>query len=124
MPISLHARMIRSAISPRLAISIFLNTQTPQWSPNFKLLGSNSKLIYLNLDVELWISRTGAELYRFDHEERLPVFHGLSILDKDLNDLTGCLGFNLVHEFHGLNNTEYLPFFHDVTAFDIGRLVR
>jgi hypothetical protein len=26
----LHARMIRSAISPRLAINIFLNTQTPR----------------------------------------------------------------------------------------------
>jgi hypothetical protein len=29
MPISLHARIILSAISPRLAINIFLNTQTP-----------------------------------------------------------------------------------------------
>src|SRR5512147_2242410 len=104
MPISLHARMMRSAISPRLAINIFLNTQTPHWSSKFK-----SQI---------------AALRRFDHEERLPVFHGISVLDKDLDDLTGCLGFNLVHELHRLYDTEHLPLFHDITDLGIGRLVR
>src|SRR5690242_1880750 len=70
MPISLQARMTRSAISPRLAISIFLNTRTPH--------GEKSGFR---------ISKFESALCRFYHEERLAVFHGLSVFHQDLNDL-------------------------------------
>src|SRR5437763_7199780 len=71
MPISRHARWMRSAISPRLAINIFSNTL-------------------------------------LDHEERLPVFHRLPVLDQDRLDGSGDVGLDLVQQLHRFDDAEGL----------------
>src|ERR1051325_2400764 len=44
-----------------------------------------------------------------DPEEDLAVLDGLGILDEDLANDAGVFGFNLVHDFHSLDDTEALP---------------
>src|SRR5258707_15853438 len=73
MSISAHARMIRRAISPRLAIRIFLNT------PAARLLG-------------------GVHL-----KERLVELHRLPGLGDHAGDRAAALRLDLVHELHGLD---------------------
>src|SRR3954463_13722056 len=74
MPSSRHARMTRSAISPRLAIRIFLNTAAP-------LRPASG---------------------RPDAEERLAELHRLAVLRQDLDDPPRLVGLDLVHQLHRL----------------------
>src|SRR6266850_1752668 len=82
MPSSRQAQMIRRAISPRLAIRIFLN-----------------------------IGRTGARSCRrgfADLEQRLPVFHRLPVRHERLEDLAVAVRLDLVHQFHRLDDAQDL----------------
>src|SRR6185295_4966299 len=72
MPSSRQARMTRSAISPRLAIRIFLNTAGFPSGP----------------------SSSG----RADAEERLAELHRLAVLRQDLDDPPRLVGLDLVHQ--------------------------
>src|ERR1051326_9027369 len=76
IPSSLHARAIRTAISPRLAIRIFWNTQSPQWP---------DPLLRLGLD-------------RLQEHQHLLKLDPFSILDQDLGDASTVLGGDLVHD--------------------------
>src|ERR1700730_11300751 len=80
IPSSLHAQMIRRAISPRLATRIFWN-----------IAG----------EALLLPART-------DAEQRLPVLHRLSVFDEDAQDFAADIGFNLVHKLHGFHDAQGL----------------
>src|SRR5512134_1937536 len=81
-PSSLHARITRRAISPRLAMRTFLNMSPP------------------------------AKLARHDAEERLAELHGGGVLDEDLGDRPVGLRLDLVHELHRLDDAERLALLH------------
>ncbi len=99
MPSSLQARMTRSAISPRLATSTFLNTRLLRY-------GSGKEGL-----------RCG---FRIDQEERLAIFHGLGAFHQNLRDAPVHLRLNLVHQLHCFDDTQDLSFFHVIPFFDIG----
>src|SRR5215471_8555301 len=89
MPISRQVRRIRSAISPRLAMRILWN------------MGAVRPL-----------------LERLQQEQGLAELDGLSVVDEDLDDAPADLCVDLVHELHGLDHAEGLPFFDGVTLAD------
>ena len=77
MPISRHARCTRKAISPRLAIRIFLN------------MAGN--------EVRSEICHgTYVSIVLFNDEQRLAVFHWLAVFDQDLLDRAAYLSFDFV----------------------------
>src|SRR5512138_1337567 len=78
-PSSLQAQITLRAISPRLAISIFLNI-TPRLAP------------------APWRLAVGP-----DREQRCAVLHRLAVLLVNLDDCPGHLGLDLVHELHGFD---------------------
>src|SRR5262245_10183615 len=78
IPSSLHARMTRSAISPRFAMRIFRNTAR---------------------------GRSG---HRPQAEEHLAELHRLTARDEDVDDLGVHLGLDLVHEPHRLDDAQDL----------------
>src|SRR5687768_15558459 len=83
---------MRRAISPRLATRIFLN------------MGR----LAANGDQDLFEhALTGASL---DHEQGLPVFHGLAVLANDAGDRAGFVGLDLVEDLHGLHDADGLAF--------------
>src|SRR5262249_36384366 len=77
-PISRHARITRSAISPRLAIRTFLN-----------------------------IDDSGPAS-RGDLEQRLAVLDRRTVLDQDSDDRAGDIGLDLVHQLHRLDDAQHL----------------
>src|SRR6476619_6603158 len=81
MPSSRQAWMIRSAISPRLAMRIFLNMTGPGPSA---LRGP-------------------------DGEERLAELDRLGVLGKNLDDHPVDVGLDLVHQLHRLDDADDLP---------------
>src|SRR5215475_8413442 len=85
MPSSLQHRMILRAISPRLAMSIFLNISFTNLTP----------------------------LPLPDSEEFFPVFHRLAVLDKHAHNLSCHVRFDFVHKLHRFDNTEDRSFFDE-----------
>src|ERR1035437_9549410 len=85
MPSSRHAKMTRSATSPRFAIRIFLNMASG---------GARSPLL------------------RLDGEQALAVLHRLPGLDVDVHDLAVVLRVDLVHQLHRLDDAEHLSLLH------------
>src|SRR5579871_543488 len=57
-------------------------------------------------------------LARAHGKQRLPVFHRLAVVDMALHNLAGDLGFNLVHQFHRLDNAQHLTHFNNVSRLD------
>src|SRR4051794_40369615 len=76
MPSSRQVRRMRSAISPRLAIRIFL----------------------------IWCMPRCARL--FDDEERLVELHRLAVLDQDLGDHAVPVGLDLVQHLHRFDDAQ------------------
>src|SRR3954462_15688570 len=85
MPIRRQVRMMRRAISPRLAIRIRLNIGVPK-----RVAGR--------------AGRAGSA----DQEEHGSVLDGLAVLDADLLDraLHPALGLDLVEDLHGLDQAD------------------
>src|SRR5262245_4397746 len=81
--------MTRSAISPRLAIRIFLN-------------------------MIAGVARLGSP----DGEQPLAVLDRLAVLDVHAHDLTVVLGRDLVHQLHRLDDAEDLIFLHALANLD------
>src|SRR3954468_968190 len=80
---------MRSAISPRLAIRIFLNIVRrgpPRQATRAR-------------------RRCGAS---FDDEERLAELDRLAVLAQDLPDRAGCVRLDLVHDLHRLDDADRL----------------
>src|SRR5262245_42123034 len=79
---------MRTAISPRLAMSIFLN-----------MLGNSP----------------GARL--LDDEERLAEFDRICVLDQDFSDAPSAVGGDLVHGLHGFDDAQSLAGLDGITYF-------
>src|SRR5580693_4952955 len=77
-PSSRQALKIRSAISPRFAMRIFLNM------------------------IALVISRL------LDAKELLPVLHAFTILREDFDDRASALGLDFIHQLHRLDDAKSL----------------
>src|SRR5512136_2129060 len=84
MPSSRHARWMRSAISPRLAI---------------RTLSKRG----LGLP-EATREPSGGRL--FDDQQRLAEFDGLPVLGQDLLDHAGLVALDLVHQLHRFDDAE------------------
>src|SRR5262245_41249320 len=82
MPISRHARWMRNAISPRLAMRTL------------------SKSLSATALEEATLANSA------DDEERLAKFHRLTVLGKDGLDDACLVGLDLVHEFHRLDDAK------------------
>src|ERR1044071_431843 len=92
-PISRHARITRSAISPRLAISTFLN------------IGGSSPASLGDL------------------EQRLAVLDRRAVLDEDSHDRAGDVGLDLVHQLHRLDDAQHLALVDLVVDRDVVRRI-
>src|SRR5256885_4805585 len=86
MPSSRQAQMMRRAISPRLAIRIFLNMERRR-------------------------ARSCRRGFA-DLEQRLPVLHGLPVGHERLEDLAVAIRFDLVHQLHRLDDAQNLSLLH------------
>lgn len=51
-------------------------------------------------------------LVGLDDEHRLVVLNRLSVFNEDLDNRTGCIRLNLVHEFHRLDDAERIAHIH------------
>src|ERR1700739_235145 len=98
-PSSRHAFRTRSAISPRLATSTLRNIHIPLAAG----LVTPHKRITLP-----------------DGKEWLPKLDGLPIGYEALDELARNVSFDLVHQFHGLDNADDLPFLNVVTGRNEG----
>src|SRR6187200_2362427 len=99
MPSSRHAQMMRRAISPRLAIRIFLNMVAAG-------------------------SRGGARSGGLDCEEPLAVLDRLAVLDVGADDFAVVLRRDLVHQLHRFDDAEHLILLHPLTDLDERRGAR
>ena len=68
------------------------------------------------------VERAGAR--RLELEQELPVLHGRCVLDADRPHDGVCLGLDLVHELHRLENAERLPALDRVAHLDERRRAR
>src|SRR5438093_10355974 len=92
IPSSRQAQMMRRAISPRLAIRIFLN-----------------------------MDRRAARSCRralLDLEQRLPVLHRLAVRHQGLQDLAVAVRLDLVHQLHRLDDADDLSLLHAIRDLD------
>src|SRR5580693_991553 len=109
MPSSLHAQMTRKAISPRFATRIFLNMiclRRPAWDD---LSGGL---------IELTSVEQCPSFCRADSEQFLAVFDGLTVGNEFLDQLSGHIAFNFVHQFHRFDNAQYLAHIQRIAYFD------
>src|SRR5262245_20329048 len=94
---SLQARIIRTAISPRLATSIFSNMRRGSVSPEC--------------------------LERPDLKDGLPKLNWLGVIDKDVRNYPSDLCFYLIHDLHRFDNAHdciginLTPHFHVIRRF-------
>src|SRR6266404_1179124 len=98
IPISLHVQIIRQAISPRFAIRILRKRRGPFI---FKIEKSN-----VQSQPSRWTLYLGHRLTLLNSEEWLTVFDRLSVLDVNLDDFTGSLGLNFVHQLHRFDDAD------------------
>ena len=104
MPSSRHAQMMRSAISPRLAIRIDWNTVTSTQG--------DTRFLPTCRSLEHCLGE------RPDGEQLLAELDGLRVLDEDGEDLALDLGSDLVHQLHRLDDAERLALLHFVADVD------
>src|ERR1035441_230811 len=95
MPSSRQARSMRSAISPRLAMTIFSS-----------------------IGVFFFGDRPVSESCSLDDEQRLTELDRLAVLDHDGLDLARLLRLDLVHHLHGLDDAQYLSDLDRIAQLD------
>src|SRR3990167_828526 len=101
MSSSRQARSTRTAISPRLATSAFLNTEMTRWE------GGRPR-------------PPAPDLQRLQGEEGLAVLHRVTVLHQDRGDASPDLGLDLVHQLHGLDDADHRALLHQVSLLDEG----
>src|SRR5712692_1919829 len=106
MPSSRQAEMIRSAISPRLAIRIFLNMRGRDAGCGTR--DAKDGLTCPDLESRVPSPESRPSGGKPDGEELLPVLDGLTVTREDLHDLPVHIGLDLVHQFHRLDDAKDL----------------
>src|SRR5688572_17411815 len=112
--------MMRSAISPRFAIRIFLNIRYTRYEPrrhgdevkqiqNLRVLVSPWPVAVNEVTNSSWL----------DGKEALAVLHGVAVFHVRLDNLPVTFGIDLVHQLHRLDDTENLAFLDGLTYLDI-----
>src|SRR5437868_4946597 len=112
MPNSLHAQITRRAISPRLAIRIFLNIG----SLSHQAIESSPASAAMARSLNGPMTRSGGSYPK----QRLAVLHGLSVFGKLLHDFAGGISFDFVHQLHCFDDAQHLANLHVVTRFNEG----
>src|ERR1700683_1342698 len=105
MPSSLQALSTRSAISPRLATSTLRNIDSLESE-----VGGVSGLASQQVGVARTPDSVCTPRSGTDRVQRLDEFDGLAVVDEALQDLAGGVGLDLVHQLHGLDDTDDLAF--------------
>src|SRR6187399_1339472 len=98
--------MMRMAISPRLAMSTFLNMES--------LLGCGK-------GASARLPERGSDLLQL--EQLLTELHTRTVFDQHFENRAGVFGLDLVHQLHGLDDAKGLTRFHHVADFDEGPAV-
>src|ERR1700722_2435048 len=98
MPSSLHARKIRSAISPRLAIRILSNMGS--LSGEWRTTSGNSKSYSL--------SAVAIRAFLLNNYQRFAEFDRLAVFDENLRHGARARGRDLVHRLHGFDDQQRL----------------
>src|SRR2546427_11254243 len=116
--------MTRTAISPRLAIRIFLNIVTPEnqdYQTEKPCRAGGASIVKVPLEDR--VIRRSLLMRGLDGEQGLAVFDRLSVFDVDANELAGHFGLDFIHQFHRFDDAEHLSDLHDVAQLDEGRRV-
>src|ERR1700692_2812554 len=136
MPSSLHAQMTRRAISPRFAISIFLNIRDSSVRTAASAVQPGTARLSLRLlrrekareGARLIVHQKGgshhASLFRPDGEQLLAVFNGLAVAPHLLDDLAGYVRLNLIQQLHRLDDAQHLAYFNGIPDLHKGRRTR
>src|ERR1017187_2501518 len=96
---SLHARMMRTAISPRLATKTFSNMI-------FKSGRATGDGKHEELASSCHRPPDPVHLIWTNLEQRLAEFHRLAVFDQHLGDNAFDLGLDLVHDFHRFDDAD------------------
>src|SRR6266513_3974255 len=108
MPMSRHARWIRRAISPRLAIRIFSNMI--RWAAFQPLIwGTVGAPGYLPFLIPTVLA---------DHHQGFAVFDRLTVLDHDRLDHAVLVGLDFVHQLHRLDDADGLSRLDRISDLD------
>src|SRR5579872_1937724 len=99
MPSSLHARRMRNAISPRLAMRILSNMRFHRRMANSEWRMATEHF------YSLFATRYSP---LFNNDQRFAEFHRLAILDENLDDGSRARRRNLVHGLHRLDDHKRL----------------
>src|ERR1700712_5621832 len=100
MPSSLHARRIRNAISPRLAMRILSNMASWVASSEWQIAnGRQGRTRYSPLAIRPLLN----------NHQRFAEFDRLAVLDENLGDGARARRWNLVHRLHGFDDQQRLP---------------
>src|SRR5271163_295940 len=102
MPSSRHARWMRNAISPRLAIRIFSNTFTPREQPPRQPCSRGGRWAYASRN----------------HQQDFAILDRLGVAHQDVGDRAGAWRRHRVHHLHGLDDQQRLALAHRVADLD------
>src|SRR5207248_9627687 len=118
IPSSLQAQMTRRAISPRLAMSIFLNMRR---AGAFASVAAIEAFATAVADTKMArFARPGFPFRCFlclwaYGKQLLPVFNRLAIGYQSLHYLASDIRFDFVHQLHRFHNAQDLSNFHHVS---------
>src|SRR5215469_3439697 len=126
-PSSLQAQITRSAISPRLAMRIFLNMRFIAtyefWATNFEAQVHSFRNAKRRGRARLF-ERCSISLLWPDHKQFLPVLNRLPIASQLLDNLPSHVGLNFVEQLHRFYDAENLAHFDRVPDLRKGRSAR
>src|SRR5947209_7496195 len=109
--------MTRRAISPRLAMSIFLNMRRTRSLAGVAAELTAGSASYRHKNGALrapWVSVRGLLALRAYDKQLLPVFNRLAIRHQLFDHLSSYIRFDFVHQLHGFHDAQNLSNFHGV----------
>src|ERR1700722_4320624 len=125
MPSSRHAFKTRRAISPRLATSTLRNIQDPSRVGGVGGISGARSVRWTNSVCSPGRAFSACLVLRgSDGKKWLPEFDGLPVGDEAADDLAGRVGFDFIHQLHGFDDADDLPFVDAIADGDKWRCSR